>query len=396
MNKQIEKLYNISRSDSRIIIGLMSGTSLDGLDIALCQFFGSGVQTKVKVLQFKTIAYSIEIKDKILSLFAKKIIPFELFTLVNPWLANIHSEMILKTLKEWNVDPIEIDAIASHGQTVFHCPKRLHKNNDFGNGTFQIVDGDHLAVNTGIITISDFRQKHIAAGGEGAPLALYGDCLLFNKMGVPTILLNIGGIANFTYLPGNENFIGSKVTDTGPGNTLIDAAIKKYYPHLPYDKDGLIAQTGRVNQKVLDFWKNMSFFKEPAPKTTGPELFNLDYMTKTAKEKLGEELYPPDLLATLTRLSAETISDAIKREVPNWLHARKFASGGGFHNKLLMNHLNKLLHNAAFLDTEISGIPGDAKEAVLFATLANETLAGGRTNFGENINVCMGKISLPF
>jgi anhydro-N-acetylmuramic acid kinase len=395
MNKQIEKLYKISSSEARTIIGLMSGTSLDGLDIALCKFIGSGVQTEVKVKHFKTMDYSFEIKDRILSLFAKKIIPFDLFTLINPWLAKIHAEMILKSLKEWGIDPSEIDAIASHGQTVFHWPFRLHKNKEFGNGTFQIVDGDHLAVHTGIITISDFRQKHIAAGGEGAPLALYGDCLLFNTLGVPTILLNMGGIANFTYLPGNDNFKGSLVTDTGPGNTLLDAAIKKYYPNLLYDKDGLIAESGEVNEKVLHFWKNMPFFNEPAPKTTGPELFNLEIMMAAVKEKLSITLNPPDLLATLTLLSAETIVDSIKREVPDWPVARILVSGGGFHNKLLLNHLRKLLNNAVLSDTALLGIPCDAKEAVLFAVLANETLAGGHTTFGENISVCMGKISLP-
>jgi anhydro-N-acetylmuramic acid kinase len=395
MNSQIEKLYKISGAEKRWIIGLMSGTSLDGLDIALCLFSGSGVETKVEVKFFKTVNYNQDIKDKIFTLFAKKVIPFDLFTLINPWLAKIHAEMILNTLKEWHIDPSLIDAIASHGQTVFHCPFRLHKNNEFGNGTFQIVDGDHLAVHTGIITLSDFRQKHIAAGGEGAPLALYGDCLLFNEIGAPTLLLNIGGIANFTYLPGNDNFQGAIVTDTGPGNTLIDAAIKKYYPSLPFDIDGKIAASGAINEKVLSFWKEIPFFNDAAPKTTGPELFALESMTEMAKDKLNIILNPNDLLATLTLLSAETIAEAIKKEVPSWQKTRKFASGGGYHNKLLMSHLNRLLPESEFLETTIVGIPGDAKEAVLFAALANETLAGGNTHFGDNISVCMGKISLP-
>ncbi|MEY3321436.1 MAG: hypothetical protein RLZZ417_1019 [Bacteroidota bacterium] len=395
MNSQIEKLYKIASADKRWIIGLMSGTSLDGLDIALCLFTGSGALTKVEVRNFKTVSYNQDIKDKILILFAKKQIPFDLFTLLNPWLAKIHAEMILNTLKEWQITPSNIDVIASHGQTVFHWPFRLHKNKDFRNGTFQIVDGDHLAVLTNIITLSDFRQKHIAAGGEGAPLALYGDCLLFNQIGTPTLLLNMGGIANFTYLPGNENFDGTIVTDTGPGNTLLDAAIKKYYPNLPYDIDGKLAASGTINEKVLGLWKSISFFKESAPKTTGPELFDLDSMIQMSKEKLNVHLNANDLLATLTLLSAETIADAIINEVPDWQKARKFASGGGFHNKLLMSHLKRLLPGSDFMDTAILGIPGDAKEAVLFAVLANETLSGGKTKFGQNINVCMGKISLP-
>jgi len=395
MNAQIEKLYHISCSDKKWIIGLMSGTSLDGLDIALCQITGAGVQTKVEVKHFKTVRYSNEIKDNILSVFARKNISFETLTLVNPWLSKIHSEMILSALREWNIKPSEIDVIASHGQTVFHSPFRLHKNKEFGNATFQIGDGDHIAVHTGIITISDFRQKHIAAGGEGAPLALYGDCLLFNEIGVPTILLNIGGISNFTYLPGNEIFKGALVTDTGPGNTLLDAVIKKFYPHLPFDVDGEIASSGKINDKVLRLWKSLPFFSESIPKTTGPELFEYSALMNMSKEKLGVVLNPQDLLATLTLLTAETITDCIKREVPNWKETRKFASGGGCHNKLLMSHIHRLLPSSNFLNPSILGITGDAKEAVLFAVLANETLSGGNTNYGDNPSVCMGKISFP-
>ena len=385
----------MATSDKRWIIGLMSGTSLDGLDIALCIISGAGVNTKVEVKHFKTVNYSNEIKEKILSVFAKKVISFEALTLINPWLARIHSEMILTTLKEWDIKPYEIDVIASHGQTVFHWPFRLHKNSEFGNATFQIGDGDHIAVHTGIITLSDFRQKHIAAGGEGAPLALYGDCLLFNKIGVPTLLLNIGGIANFTYLPGTEKFDGALVTDTGPGNTLLDAVIKEYYPHLKFDVDGQIASTGSINYDVLGLWKSIPFFNESIPKTTGPELFGLSSLMNLSREKLGVVLHPQDLLATLTLLSAETITDCIKREVPNWRETRKFASGGGYHNKLLMSHIHRLLPGSKFMNPSNLGIPGDAKEAVLFAVLANETLSGGNTNYGDNPSVCMGKISLP-
>jgi len=395
MNTQIEKLYKIAASDKRWIIGLMSGTSLDGLDIALCLISGAGASTKVEVKHFITVNYSDDIKEKILSVFAKKVISFEKLTLINPWLAKIHSEMILNTLKEWDIKPYEIDVIASHGQTVFHWPFRLHKNSEFGNATFQIGDGDHIAVHTGIITLSDFRQKHIAAGGEGAPLALYGDCLLFNEIGVPTLLLNIGGIANFTFLPGTENFDGALVTDTGPGNTLLDAVIKEFYPHINYDVDGQIASTGSINYDVLGLWKNIPFFNESIPKTTGPELFEFSALINLSKEKLGVVLSPQDLLATLTLLSAETITDCIKREVPNWRETRKFASGGGFHNKLLMSHIHRLLPGSNFMNPANLGIPGDAKEAVLFAVLANETLSGGNTNYGENPSICMGKISLP-
>lgn len=395
MNAQIEKLYKVAASEKKWIIGLMSGTSLDGLDIALCQITGAGLQTMVEVKHFKTVSYTDEIKDNILAVFAKNTISFEVLTLVNPWLAKIHAEMILDALREWKINPSDIDIIASHGQTVFHSPFRLHKNIAFGNATLQIGDGDYIAVQTGIITISDFRQKHIAAGGEGAPLALYGDCLLFNEIGVPTILLNIGGISNFTYLPGTDNFDGALVTDTGPGNTLLDAVVKKFYPHLHFDVDGEIASSGKINYEVLNLWKSLPFFSEAIPKTTGPELFEWSSLMTMSKENLGIALNPQDLLATLTLLTAETITDCIKREVPNWKDTRKFVSGGGCHNKLLMSHIHRLMPGSNFMNPSILGIPGDAKEAVLFAVLANETLSGGKTSYGDNPSVCMGKISLP-
>ncbi|MDP4811563.1 MAG: anhydro-N-acetylmuramic acid kinase, partial [Saprospiraceae bacterium] len=191
------------------------------------------------------------------------------------------------------------------------------------------------------------------------------------------------------------NFDGALVTDTGPGNTLLDAVVKQFYPHLAFDVDGEIASSGNINFEVLKLWKSLPFFSESIPKTTGPELFELSSLITMSKENLGVVLNPQDLLATLTLLTAETITDCIKREVPNWKDTKKFGSGGGCHNKLLMSHIHRLLPGSNFMNPSILGIPGDAKEAVLFAVLANETLSGGKTSYGDNPSVCMGKISLP-
>jgi len=395
MNPQVEQLYQIAGANQRRIIGLMSGTSLDGLDIALCLFTGSGSRTRVNVENFTTIPYDEDLKATIREIFAKKWIPFDRLTLLHPHLAKIHSRMILAALKDWGIKPGDVDALASHGQTVFHWPSRLHGEKGFGNSTLQLGDGDHLALETGILTLSDFRQKHIAAGGEGAPLALYGDCLLFHRSGQPTLLLNMGGIANFTYLPGKDDFADVLVTDTGPGNTLLDAAVRRFFPGLPYDVDGKIAASGTADKKWLQLWKQMPFFAEQIPKTTGPELFELDHMIQLGKNHTHRELIPADLLATLTLFSAETIAECIRRAVPDWRLAKKFGSGGGFHNEALMSAISRELDDASFQDTITEGIPGDAKEAVLFAVLANETLAGGGVRFSEHPSICMGKISFP-
>jgi anhydro-N-acetylmuramic acid kinase len=414
MNQNIEQLYKIANKPARHIIGLMSGTSMDGLDVALTRIEGSGRTTKVTLLNFETVDYTEGVKHEIRKVFAKQNIDFQHLTLLNAWIGRLHGDMILSCLKKWQLNLEEIDLIASHGQTVFHTPKILHQLAQFPNATLQIGDGDHVAVTTGIITISDFRQKHVAAGGEGAPLAVYGDYFIFSDPSENRLMLNMGGIANFTYLPASLDASEVFVTDTGTGNTLLDAFTKHYFPEKSYDKDAEIARTGTVIPQLLKALKANDFFQKPFPKTTGPELFNIAYVEKA----MGGKNMPPspsnrdastisaaDLLATLTRFSAETIADAIgvlfkqKQFSPTEIAQFKiYMSGGGMHNPLLVSGLKELLPNIEFKKTDDLGINGDAKEAVLFAILANECVAGGVTDFGGRAGVpsiSMGKISFP-
>jgi anhydro-N-acetylmuramic acid kinase len=401
MNKNLQNLYQIAQKPSRKIIGLMSGTSMDGLDVALCEISGAGESTEVKLLHFDTVDYSEEIKTEIRKVFAKQTIDFQHLALLNEWIGVLHANMILDCLQRWNVPTDEVDIVASHGQTVMHAPKILHQKEKFPNATLQIGDGDHIAVKTGIITISDFRQKHLAAGGEGAPLAVYGDYFIFGKKGENRIMLNMGGIANFTYLPATMNPEEVFVTDTGTGNTLIDAFTRHYFPEKAYDKDAEIARQGAVNQKLLDELKADNFFKGVFPKTTGPELFSIDYVKKAQAKSNTEHILVNDLLATLTRFSAETIAEAVNFTINNTSYTIKdfnvYMSGGGMHNPLLVSWLKELLP-CNFLKTNDLGISGDAKEAVLFAILANETVSGGESDFGSRRgipSVSMGKISFP-
>jgi anhydro-N-acetylmuramic acid kinase len=400
MNKNIESLYQLAQKPTRTIVGLMSGTSLDGLDVALCKISGSGTNTIIQLKEFETIAYSEEVKTEIRKVFAKKTIDFQHLALLNEWIGLLHSDLVLDCLQQWNCKASEVDLIASHGQTVMHAPKSLHQQTEFPNATLQIGDGDHIAVRTGIITVSDFRQKHLAAGGEGAPLAVYGDYFLFGNENENRIMLNVGGIGNFTYLPKNQDPELVFVTDTGTGNTLLDAFTKLHYPELSYDKEAQIAQKGQINLRLLEVLKDHPFFKGPYPKTTGPELFNLDYVQKAIVESKTQELSVEDILATLTRFSAETIAEAILfvlKQNETAEDSTVYVSGGGLHNPLLMSYLKELLPCTIKSTSEL-GISADAKEAILFAILANETVAGGNTNFGsvKGIpSVNMGKISFP-
>ncbi|MCE7073468.1 anhydro-N-acetylmuramic acid kinase [Dyadobacter sp. CY327] len=396
MRAHIEKLYEISGKKSRRIIGLMSGTSLDGLDVAVCNIEGSGTETELELEFFTTVPYTEEFRNEILQIFAKRQIDFQQLCLLNPFIGTMHAKMILDCLNSWDLDIEHIDLIASHGQTVFHAPKKQHKLPGFPNATLQIGDGDHIAAKTGVITLSDFRQKHIAAGGEGAPLAVYGDHFLFSKEGENRILLNMGGIANFTFLPGSLDTTKIFTTDTGPGNTLLDAYTKRFY-HKPYDENGTIAASGKVNETLLAALKSYPFFKAPFPKTTGPEVFNFDYVESAIQQSKLISVSRQDIIATLTQLSAETISDAIRSVMEEDETYTIYASGGGAHNPVLMSGISHAL-NRPVLKIDKLGISGDAKEAVLFAVLANEAVAGQQMHFGEKEGVpgvSMGKISFP-
>ena len=396
--KQIESLFNKSKKEVKLIIGLMSGTSMDGLDIALSAFSGSGADTKIKLLKFKTADYTDTFRKQVKSIFSKREVDLEMVCLMNEQIALTHARLINDAIVEWGYKNEDIDFIASHGQTIYHAPKSLHLRDELPNGTLQIGDGDHIAVNTGIITLSDFRQKHIAAGGEGAPLAVYGDYLIFSKQDEDRIMLNIGGIANYTYLPSDLD--PSKVfsTDVGPGNTLMDQYVQKHFDGLYYDKDAAIARAGKVNAKLLEHLLLNDFFAASFPKTTGPELFSLEYLSAAQTASNTKDLSREDVMATLCHFSAQGIIEAIKRALNKLSKPVLYLSGGGMHNPLLLSLLKQELPEVTFKTTSDLEINPDAKEAVLFALLANETICGSQVHFGDREGVpsiSMGKISLP-
>lgn len=399
MNPNISALYTIAHKSERHIIGLMSGTSVDGLDVALCRISGQGIETNVQLIAFDTIGYSKSFKDHIKSVFSKKEVNLEKVCLLNAWVGLQHADIILDCLQKWKIDPRSVDLIASHGQTIYHAPKLLHPDDEFGNATLQIGDGDHIAVRTGIITLSDFRQKHVAAGGEGAPLAVYGDYLIFSSRKENRIMLNIGGIANFTYLPSTLHVAEVFSTDVGTGNTLMDAYIQAHFPGKYFDENAAIAREGIINNALLDTLKDNDFFSNDFPKTIGPELFNLRYLANAMQKSNTISLSHADIMATLNRFSADMIVDALYRSMVSRKDFVVYVSGGGMHNPLLMQHIHEQLPGIIFKDTQELEVNPDAKEAVLFAILANEAVAGGEVTLGAGRNgvpaVSMGKISFP-
>lgn len=397
MNNQIAKLYNIAKKNNRLIIGLMSGTSLDGLDIALCEISGSGTNTTLQLRNFVTMDYEDSFRENIRKIFAKKEINQQDLCGINPFVGIIHAQLINKALANWGINSEDIDLIASHGQTVYHAPQILTKDYSLPNSTLQIGDGDHIAVHTGIITLSDFRQKHIAAGGEGAPLAAYGDYLLFTDKTENRILLNIGGISNFTFLPNTTSSLQAFATDLGPGNTIMNQYMFAHFDE-EMDRDSLVAKQGTVNNTLLAALLEEEFLTLDFPKTTGPELFNLNYLLAKQQQTNTTDLSHPDVMATLNAFSAKAIVNGIKAVSQGLENMAIYVSGGGLHNPLLMENIKKALPGMKITSIADIDMNPDAKEACLFALLANETIAGEPQNV-KNIKdspaVCMGKISLP-
>lgn len=396
MKSSIDQLYNISNKNSKRIIGLMSGTSLDGLDIALCDISGNGKDTSINLLNFTTIPYDDYFKNEITSIASKKEVELERVCMLNEAIARKHAAMINECLTKWGINHSSIDLIASHGQTIYHAPEIFHKKDYYKNATLQIGDGDHIATLTGIITISDFRQKHVAAGGEGAPLVSYGDYLLFAKDQTNKILLNIGGIANLTFIPANANFEDIISTDIGPGNTLMDKWIKREIPEMHFDNNGEMASKGKVNATLLNKMLSHPFFSLPLPKTTGPELFNLAFIDMAIQELDIPAIPTEDMLATLNKLTAVSICNAINKIIPKNATVELMISGGGLKNNALISTLKNDLQLCIFKDHTLHA---DAKEAMLFAILANEMLSGNEYTFGKGSphlpNISMGKISFP-
>ncbi|QBQ42921.1 anhydro-N-acetylmuramic acid kinase [Sphingobacterium psychroaquaticum] len=398
MNAQIAKLYEIANKETRYIIGLMSGTSLDGLDIALCRVQGAGIYTQTTLERFITLPYERPFQEQVRTIFAKREIDQQTFSGLNALIGTFHGDLINTALTTWGIKAADIDLIASHGQTVYHAPQRLTKDKNYQNSTLQIGDGDHIAVKTGIITLSDFRQKQIAAGGEGAPLAAYGDFLLFTDDIENRILLNIGGISNFTFLPNAESLLEAYATDLGPGNTMMNQYMHQTFQE-EMDKDAILAKQGTVHGELLAALFEEVFLSEDFPKTTGPELFNLHYLAAAQQRSETTGIAPQDVMATLNQFAAQAIVDGIKKATAGLTNVAIYISGGGLHNPLLVDNIKK-----GFPETKVSsfmdlGIDPDAKEACLFALLANETVAGSPDNLKgikDSPAACMGKISFPY
>ncbi len=366
----------------------MSGTSLDGLDIAYVEIY-KYKQMKFNLLKFETIAYPKNLKNRIYHSFSEPINSRYLCSL-NFEIANFYADAINKFLNDNTINKNEIDYIASHGQTIYHL---MDPCKDEAYSTLQLGDISVIAQKTGITTIGDFRPADIANDGKGAPLVPYPDYLLFRDDKEIRLLQNIGGIGNVTVLDNDYNNVIA--FDTGPGNVLIDMACK-YFFNQDYDKNAILGEQGVINNKLIDFLKNDKFYQQKPPKATGREKYSQDFFNTLITKFPNINGF--DFIASLTYFTAYTISESYKNFIIQ--NDKKYAvylSGGGARNPLIKKFLSSLLNPIVVKDSSSLGMNVDAKEAISFAILGYLTLKKQPSNLpkatGANKPVILGKIA---
>jgi anhydro-N-acetylmuramic acid kinase len=390
---RIDDLHEIAHKQTRTIVGLMSGTSLDGIDAALVDISGTGTDTQVTLRAFLTHPFLAGLREQIEETLNGTV---EDVCVLNVLFGEASADAVKAVVDKAGIPMSAVDLVASHGQTVYH----VDRSHGAVPSTLQIGEGAVIAERTGRIVVSDFRPRDIAAGGGGAPLVAYVDHCLFAKPGRTTLLQNIGGIANVTVV--SERPEDVIAFDTGPGNLLIDAVVRELLgDDQAFDRDGSYSQLGEVDEELLGSLLAMEYLRLPPPKTTGRELFGEGMSRRLIEGYDRERLI--DLLATVVRFTAVSIANAYRDfVVDRYEIAEVIVSGGGVHNRTLMSALERELDGLSiplrtFADTK-SGFTADAKEAVAFAMLANETVQGKPSNLpaatGARGPVILGKIVL--
>lgn len=352
---------------SRVLVGLMSGTSLDGISAAVVRFEaakGGGIDTEL--LAFQQVAYSEGQRSRLAAAMTAAT-PEEYCRLnfdLGAWLA----DAAVAAIADAGVPRREIAAIASHGQTMWHAP---------GHSTWQIGESAVIAERTGVDVISDFRVRDVAAGGQGAPLVPMADALLFRHDVRWRALQNIGGIGNVTVVPPAGDLTGVRAFDTGPGVLVIDGVTRLLVPGLRFDIDGSLARQGRPIEPVVSRALEHPFFATSPPRSTGRELFTPKYIEHFAASCRAEapECTPADVVATAVEFTARSIADAFRRFVPEPI-ADVLLSGGGARNPVLLDALRRTLAPREVRDFSDLYFDGEAKEAVAFALLGYLYLAG--------------------
>ena len=390
--------------DVRRVVGMMSGTSVDGVDAALVEISGTDSEPKVKLLAFENKPYPPQVREKIFSLFTPANATVDKVGYMNFLLGEIYAKSALSVIEKAGLKPEDIDAVGSHGQTIWHAPIPESPDGIPVAYTVQIGEGSVIAERTGITTVSDFRVADMAAGGQGAPLVPFSEYLLYRREKETILLQNIGGIGNMTVMPAGAKPRDIFAFDTGPGNMIIDAVISAMtHGEKTYDAGGEMAAKGRVCDALLELLKEEPYYSQPLPKTTGREHFGVQYTAKILDWWKQNPIPAEDLLATVTDLTAYSIADAYERYVlPKYQASEIIVGGGGSYNATLLGFMKKRFapHGVAVRTQEDLGLSSDAKEAVAFALMADCCLRGKSNTLpsvtGAQHPAVMGKVSQPY
>ncbi|MEF7655131.1 anhydro-N-acetylmuramic acid kinase AnmK [Bacillus thuringiensis] len=378
------------------IAGVMSGTSLDGIDVALVRIEGSGVESKVELIHFTTISFCNDIKSEIQQALSIETSNVQLICSLNFKLGLCFANAVKEVCKETNFSLEQLDLIGSHGQTIYHQPKQ---DGNMIPSTLQIGEPAVIAYETNTTVISNFRTMDMAAGGQGAPLVPYSEVILYRDPSKNRLLQNIGGIGNVTVIPSQQSDQNVIAFDTGPGNMVMDEVCQRLF-QLPYDQNGEIAKQGRVVDEILTYCMSHPFLKMNPPKSTGREQFGEKFVSELLKryEKHSKE----NILTTVTMFTANSIVHHYKEFIlPYYEIDEVILGGGGSYNRTLVEMLRNGLkdENCAIFIQEDIGYSSEAKEAIAFAILANETHHRNPSNVpsatGAKQSVVLGNITFP-
>jgi len=381
---RLERLMHVATKYSRRIIGLMSGTSLDAIDVAMVRIKRHGLNAEVRLEHFREFPYPPKIRSVVRELFDPKRARIDDICRYDFILGEVFAAAVLRLLEETKIKADTVDLIASAGQTVWHDPEMSVINADVDwidhpietRSTFAIGQSAVIAERTGIITVGDLRVRDVAAGGHGAPLVPYFDWVLLRHKTRGRAIQNIGGIGNVTYIPPKATWEDVIAFDTGPGNMIIDElAWVATNGRQTYDVDGALAESGKVNDELLEYWMSDPYFTKTPPKTTGRELFGAQFARRILAEAPGVDIH--DLIATATALTAESIARSYRDFVfPRGKVHEVMLAGGGAKNPTLVHMIRERMPEQRLLTYKAS----EAKEAMAMAMIANDSVVGLVTN----------------
>jgi len=384
---------------SSLVLGLMSGTSADAIDVALARISGAPPHLNAKLLSHTSISFPPRLRKEILHVAEQQPISAGDLSQLNFRLGETFAEAALTACRRFRVSPKKIGLIGSHGQTIFHQGRPVPYLGRPTASTLQIGEPAIIAARTGITAVADFRPADIAHGGQGAPLVPYADYLLYRHEKLGRVSLNLGGIANITVIPAAAKPAQILAFDTGPANMLIDALVAHFtHNRQRYDKDARLAQQGRANPALLNELMRDPYLKLAPPKSTGREYYGRTYVKRVLALGRRHNAKPNDLIRAATIFTALSIVEALNRFVlPKTEIHQLIVSGGGAHNPLILAQLAAALRQIEIVRSPQLGVPEDAKEAFAFAILAYETFNGRPSNLpsatGARRPAILGKVS---